>query len=129
MQMTGAMPTAATAPRNLRRKSAVVIGLTSEIGLHVAEAGAKAAIPAILSLAFMGTLCDIAYAQADITMSKEILAVEVRKQGFVCTNPIDAVRDVQHSRPGDTMWLLSCEVGDYRVSLVPKMAAEVRRVK
>jgi NAD(P)-dependent dehydrogenase (short-subunit alcohol dehydrogenase family) len=131
MQLTEVEPAAAKM-RNLLRKPAIVTGSTIGIGLGIAqtlaEASAKAAAAIVSLLAIVGTL-GVAHAQADVTMSKEILSVEVRKRGFVCANPIRAARDVRHSRPGETMWLLSCDTGDYRVSLVPKMAAKVEPVK
>lgn len=66
--------------------------------------------------------------EAGEEMSKEILAVLTRKQGFACTNPSHAERDKESSKPNDAMWVLTCENATYRVRLVPKMAAQVEVV-
>jgi hypothetical protein len=62
-------------------------------------------------------------------MSKEILSVQVRKQGFACDRPTHAAKDTERSTPGSAMWLLICDSAKYRVRLVPKMAAEVELVR
>ena len=57
---------------------------------------------------------------------KEIIAAQIRMQGFACDKPISAERDSAASRPNETVWLLKCEDHSYRVRLVPDMAADVR---
>jgi hypothetical protein len=78
-------------------------------------------------VAMLGLACD--FAQAGGKMTKEILAVQIRKQGFVCDKPESFERDAEHSKPHDAVWMLRCENGNYRVRLVPKMAAEVEQVR
>jgi len=56
---------------------------------------------------------------------KEIIAAQIRMQGFACDNPVSAERDRAASRPNETVWLLKCEDHSYRVRLVPDMAADV----
>lgn len=62
-------------------------------------------------------------------MSKEILAVQVHKQGKPCDKPQSAERDEAQSKPNETVWILKCEGVSYRVHLVPKMAAVVERME
>ena len=57
---------------------------------------------------------------------KEIIAAQIRMQGFACDKPVSAERDRAASRPNETVWLLKCEDRSYRVRLVPDMAADVR---
>ena len=57
---------------------------------------------------------------------KEIIAAQIRMQGFACDKPVSAERDRAASRPNETVWLLKCEDHSYRVRLVPDMAADVR---
>jgi hypothetical protein len=64
-------------------------------------------------------------ARSEPAMSEEILAVQIRKQGYSCGKPTSALRDREHSKPNDAVWVLTCEDAIYRVRLVPKMAAEV----
>jgi hypothetical protein len=59
---------------------------------------------------------------------QEIIAAQIRMQGFACDKPVSAERDRAASRPNETVWLLKCEDHSYRVRLVPDMAADVRRL-
>lgn len=65
---------------------------------------------------------------ADPEVSKEIIAVQLRKQGFECKNPESAEREKSDSKPDDTVWLLTCEGARYKVQLIPKMAAKVEKL-
>jgi hypothetical protein len=58
-------------------------------------------------------------------MSKDIIAVQIRKQGYDCKNPESAERDVEASKPDSEVWVLKCEGASYRVHLIPNMAATV----
>jgi hypothetical protein len=58
---------------------------------------------------------------------KEIIAVQIRKQGYPCPNPKSA--DHAGETPlDDARWILHCEGVSYRVTLVPNMAAKVERL-
>lgn len=59
---------------------------------------------------------------------KEIIAAQVRKRGFACDKPASAERELQRSKPNETVWILKCGNASYRVRLVPKMAATVDRI-
>lgn len=65
---------------------------------------------------------------ANNEISKEIIAVQIRKQGFECKNPESAKRDNPDSKPDEAAWILKCEGVTYRVQLVPKMAAKVEKL-
>jgi hypothetical protein len=56
---------------------------------------------------------------------KDIIAAQLRLQGYKCDAPRSAKRDVRASRPDEAVWLVSCEDARYRVRLVPDMAAIV----
>lgn len=58
-----------------------------------------------------------------------IVADQIRRQGYKCDKPRSAERDVQASRPDAPMWVLTCEDATYRVRLKADMAAEVEKVK
>ena len=70
----------------------------------------------------------VAAPAADPAVSKEVIAVQLRKQGFECKNPESAERDKSESKPDETVWLLTCEGARYKVQLIPKMAAKVERL-
>jgi hypothetical protein len=57
-----------------------------------------------------------------------IVAAQIRAQGYKCDDPQSAKQDLQASRPDEAVWLLQCEDASYRVRLDPDMAATVERV-
>ena len=63
-------------------------------------------------------------AEAEET-SKEIIADQIRSQGFTCDKPESATRDPARSKPDEAVWILKCEKTTYRVRLIPDMAADV----
>lgn len=58
---------------------------------------------------------------------KDVIAVQLRKQGYECKNPKSAERDGT-AKADDSVWILACDGARYRVTLVPKMAAKVERL-
>jgi len=62
-------------------------------------------------------------------MSKDIIAVQVRKRGHACDNPKSARRAGTSSRPNEATWILQCENATYRIRLTPDMAARIETVK
>ena len=54
---------------------------------------------------------------------EEVIAAQIRKQGFPCEKPLSAERDPQHSKPNVPAWILKCENARYRVGLVPHKPA------
>jgi len=59
----------------------------------------------------------------------EIIAAQIRDQGYVCEKPQSAKEDRAQSAPNETVWILDCESGTYRVTLVPDLAAKVELLK
>ena len=57
-----------------------------------------------------------------------IVADQIRAQGYKCDSPQSAKRDAQASKPDEAVWILQCESGSYRVRLIPDMAATVERL-
>jgi hypothetical protein len=60
--------------------------------------------------------------------AKEVVATQIRSQGYHCDHPMAAERLPQQSRPEETAWLIKCESASYRVRLIPHMAALVELV-
>lgn len=85
------------------------------------------AILGLAAPALLVTAPDTASA-ADPEVSKEIIAVQLRKQGFECKNPESAKRDTEDSKPDENAWFLTCEGARYKVKLIPKMAAKVEKL-
>ena len=61
-------------------------------------------------------------------VSKDILAAQVRDQGYECSKPVSARKDSARSRPDEEVWILNCERNAYRVRLDPDMAAHIERL-
>jgi hypothetical protein len=67
-------------------------------------------------------------AQAQDESPANIIAVQIRKQGFTCDSPKSADRDAEASKPDTPVWRLNCGNAIYRVELVPNMAANVEKI-
>jgi hypothetical protein len=80
--------------------------------------------PRVLTIAaaVVGLGCGHAVAETP----EEIIAAKIRLQGFACDKPVSAERDRAVSKPNDAVWLLKCEGQNYRVRLIPNMAADVQ---
>ncbi|HEY7550075.1 MAG TPA: hypothetical protein VH913_11225 [Hyphomicrobiaceae bacterium] len=59
----------------------------------------------------------------------DIIAAQIRSQGYACSTPVTATRDRPASRPNETVWFLQCGNARYRVQLVPDMAAQVTQLE
>ena len=78
---------------------------------------------AVVSLQFCGSM-----SLAAEEMSAEIIAVQIRDQGYPCDKPLSANRDEKLSTPNEAAWILKCENATYRVRLIPDMAAKVEKL-
>ena len=58
----------------------------------------------------------------------EVLASQLRLQGYRCDAPVTAQRDAQLSRPDEAAWILKCANASYRMRLTPDMAARVEQL-
>ena len=65
---------------------------------------------------------------SDEEMPAEIIAVQIRKQGYECINPKSAKRDPKASEADLPVWILTCENATYRVRLVGDMADHVEKL-
>ena len=65
-------------------------------------------------------------AQAASEMSAEIVAIQIREQGYACDKALSAKRE--HPDLDDAVWMLKCDNASYRVRLIPDMAAKVERL-
>jgi len=83
------------------------------------------------ALAFFASALPAAFTTAHAAEEEqppEVIAVQIRRQGFECQKPIRAVRDLAESKPDEAVWILDCEDARYRVHLVPDLAAKVERL-
>lgn len=61
--------------------------------------------------------------------TKDLLAAQIRDQGYDCNKPLSANKDSRRSRPDEAVWVLRCNDATYRLRLVPDMAARVQRLR
>ena len=59
----------------------------------------------------------------------DLLASQIRDQGFACSKPKSAEREVKASRPNETVWILTCENDTYRMTVIPDMAAKIEKLQ
>lgn len=89
--------------------------LAAQAGPVIFAACIAAAVPLIPSLAVA----------ADDENPADIVAAQIRSQGYQCDDAKTAERDVEASKPDEAVWILDCGNASYRVRLIPDMAAEV----
>lgn len=58
----------------------------------------------------------------------EVLAAQIRAQGYRCEPPLHAKRDARRSKPDRAVWILKCGKSTFRIRLDPDMAARVERL-
>lgn len=68
-------------------------------------------------------------AEVSNEMPKEVVAAQIRSQGFACDKPQNATKDATLSRPDEAVWILTCENATYRVRLIPDMAAKIEQLQ
>lgn len=59
----------------------------------------------------------------------DVLAAQIRIQGFACDKPLGARKNTKRSRPDHDVWVLKCSNAIYRISRAPDMAAKVEPVQ
>lgn len=79
-------------------------------------------------LTALGLILLLAPARAADETSAEIIAVQIRDQGYACGKALSAERDEALSKPDEAAWILKCDNASYRVRLIPDMAAKVERL-
>ena len=59
---------------------------------------------------------------------KDIIAAQIRSQGYACNSTQSAERDAEASAANQAVWMLRCQNASYRVTLIPNLAAKVEKV-
>jgi len=67
-------------------------------------------------------------AQSEETV-QNVLAAQLRTQGYACDKALGAVKDAKRSKPDDEAWILRCSNATYRVRRVPDLAAKVEVIR
>ncbi len=80
---------------------------------------------AVMTAGIVGTS---ALADSGLEPPMDLLASQIRDQGFTCNKPKTAKRDDNASRPNAVVWILTCENDTYRMTVVPNLAAKVEKL-
>jgi hypothetical protein len=87
----------------------------------------------ILYVAILGLACAAGsgptLAQSADEPTPDLLASQVRDQGFTCDKPKSATHEAKQSKPNETVWILTCENDTYRMTVVPDLAAKIEKLK
>ncbi len=80
----------------------------------------------LMRVAFAVLVCGLMAPEPSMAETPgDMLAAQIRLQGFVCDKAVGAHRDSKRSRPDHAVWILKCSNASYRVSRAPDMAARV----
>ena len=86
----------------------------------------------ILHVAIFGLACAAgigpAMAQSADEPTPDLLASQIRDQGFTCDKPKSAKHEAKQSKPNETVWILTCENDTYRMTVVPDLAAKIEKL-
>ncbi|MGY4431222.1 hypothetical protein ACVWWO_003699 [Bradyrhizobium sp. F1.13.1] len=85
--------------------------------------------PIMLAVAVLFSPAARAQPLAGADNPQEMLAAQIRMQGFACDKTLGAARDKKRSRPDYAVWTLKCSNGTYRIGRSPDMAAKVEPVR
>jgi hypothetical protein len=82
-----------------------------------------------IAAALFLSLCGSAWSQnASVVTPPEVLADQLRTQGYPCDRVLSAVQDIGASKSDEAVWVLRCTNANYRVRLIPDLAAIVQKV-
>ena len=84
-------------------------------------------VPCKLAFSAISLLLSFFPAQGAEEMPAEIIAVQIRDQGYACDKALSAEREPSESY--DAVWILKCDNATYRVRLIPDMAAKVELIE
>jgi hypothetical protein len=80
----------------------------------------------IMLSALVASLC--ASSPATAQTAPDVLAAQIRAQGYQCKPPVSAERDANASKPDEAVWILKCSASTFRIRLDPDMAAHVEEL-
>ena len=56
---------------------------------------------------------------------QNVLAAQIRTQGYPCDQALGAKKDARRSKPDHDVWVLTCSNAIFRISRAPDLAAKV----
>jgi hypothetical protein len=58
----------------------------------------------------------------------DLLATQLRDQGFACDHPTSAKFEANTSKPNEKVWVVECKGVHYRMTVVPDLAAKIEKL-
>ncbi|NGX97896.1 MAG: hypothetical protein G4V63_22605 [Candidatus Afipia apatlaquensis] len=83
----------------------------------------------LLTAAILGSCLPAKAQTSNVEKPRDMLAAQIRMQGYVCDKPLAATKDAKLSKPDRAVWILRCSNANYSVNRVPDMAAKVTPLK
>ena len=83
----------------------------------------------VQALVLTGAVVIGGVSQAGQETVRNMLAAQIRSQGFACEKALGATRDAKRSKPDHAVWVLQCGNASYRVTRAPDMGAKVEPIK
>jgi len=88
----------------------------------------------LLSLRFSGLAAGMVMSISQVMANDssailEIVADQVRSQGFACSSPVSAEKVEAESQPDQAVYILTCDGVKYHVHLIPDQAAQIQAIK
>jgi hypothetical protein len=75
-----------------------------------------------------GMITTSAAAETGIEPPMDLLATQLRDQGFPCDHPKGASIDKDVSKPNARVWIVECKGVHYRMTVVPDLAAKIEKL-
>lgn len=82
----------------------------------------------LVSAVFAGVVTTSALAESGLEPPMDLLATQLRLQGFACDHPESAKLDEKASKPSETVWFVMCKGVRYRMTVVPDLAAKIEKL-
>lgn len=67
-------------------------------------------------------------AESGLEPPMDLLATQLRDQGFACDHPDNAHLDQDASKPNAKVWVVECKGVHYRMTVVPDLAAKIEKL-
>lgn len=82
----------------------------------------------VVSAIAVGSYASSAFADSGLEPPMDLLAAQLRTQGYACDHPDSAHLDKDASKPNGKVWIVACKGVHYRMTVVPDLAAKIEKL-
>jgi hypothetical protein len=82
----------------------------------------------VVSAIAAGVSASSAFADSGLEPPMDLLAAQLRTQGYACDHPDSASLDTNVSKPNAKVWIVACKGVHYRMTVVPDLAAKIEKL-